>query len=95
MPDLPAVLRLLGETLIALAASNSLDAAGGLGASSPASHPSDVWLTPQEASRRLGVPVRTLSRRWRRLPFCRPLPDGMRGFRVSARELEQEMKRRR
>jgi hypothetical protein len=95
MADLPSALRALADILEGIAAQNPLDLQGRPGALSPASAPSDVWLTPQEASQRLGVPLRSLSRRWRRFSFCHALPDGMRGFRVNARELAQEMNRRR
>jgi hypothetical protein len=54
----------------------------------------DRWLTPQEAAAQMGVTPRWLARRWRRLPFCHPLPGGARGFRVSAAELATAMQRR-
>lgn len=99
MPALSDTLRLLGETLIALAAlQNSLDVQNGRGAFSPAPPSADVWLTPEEASRRLGKPSRYLSRHWREPgfeTFCHRLPGNARGFRVSAAELDAYMRSRR
>jgi hypothetical protein len=95
MADLPSALKILGEALILASAKMALDSQERSGALSPAQPQDEAWLTPLEASRRLQVTVRWLSRRWRRLPFCHQLPAGARGYRVNARELEQEMARRR
>jgi hypothetical protein len=50
------------------------------------------WLTPAEAAPMLRTSVRSLSRRWKRLPFCRPPITG-RGFRVSLTGLREYMAR--
>jgi len=111
MPDLPAALRLLGECLIALAATSALDSQANQTRFTGSDPKTDLqpqeepsrrletasWLTPEEAAIRLGVTKRWLIRRWRRpgFEFCRPLPGQARGFRVNAAELEAAMKRRR
>lgn len=102
MADLPSAVRLLGEAVKMLSEALALLAASGLPLDTesdrrrfPDSPPADEWLTPQEASRRLQMPLRALHRRWRKLDFCRPLPGGVRGYRVSAAGLEAAMKRRR
>jgi hypothetical protein len=47
------------------------------------------WLTPQEAAPMVGISVKSLHRRWRKLPFCRA---GLtRGFRVSLIGLREYM----
>lgn len=51
----------------------------------------DEWLRPAQAAEILGMSAKSLTRRWRRLPFCLPLPEGMRGYRVSRRALERYM----
>jgi hypothetical protein len=79
-------LRVLGEALVAAAATLTVERAA------PAKG-EDRWLTPAEAAERLAVSQRWISRRWRRLLFCHQLPEG-RGFRVSERELERYMARR-
>lgn len=90
-PD-PALLRALAEALLIVAAKMSLDS------QRPSAEIAEAeverWLTPEEAASRLEVCVKTLSRRWRKLPFCHPLPGGIRGYRVNARELEQAMQKR-
>jgi hypothetical protein len=51
----------------------------------------DRWLTPAEAAPLLRTSVRSLSRRWKRLSFCRPPITG-RGFRVSLTGLQDFMR---
>jgi len=51
----------------------------------------DRWLTPKEAASLLGTSVKSLHRRWRKLPFCRP--GVTRGFRVSLAGLREYMAR--
>jgi hypothetical protein len=82
------LIKALGEALIATAATM------GGASTAPSGGGQDRWLTPQETAQRMGVSVRWLHRRWRRLSFCRPLPGGARGYRASERELEQSMERR-
>lgn len=86
-PELRSVLLALGQAVITLA--NATDV------SAPAASGADRWLTPKEASERMGVKLRWLHRRWRRLPFCHELPGGARGYRISERELGAMMERRR
>jgi len=50
----------------------------------------DRWLTPAEAAPMLGISVKSLHRRWRKLPFCRP--GVTRGFRVSLAGLREYMR---
>lgn len=52
----------------------------------------DAWLSPKEAAASLRWSVKTLSRRWRSLPFCFPNPRG-RGFLVSRRRLTEWQRR--
>jgi hypothetical protein len=108
--DLQALLRVLGEALLLASAKIALDARAASGVLSPARTldedvqtqdeasqrlQSAAWLRPEEAAAILGVTPRWLARRWRRLPFCRALPGGARGYRVDAQALAQEMRRRR
>jgi hypothetical protein len=97
VPDPAAIIRLLGEALILASSKIALDAATAKDVPSPARTLDDEWLTGEEASRRLGKPSRYLARHWRRpgFEFCRPLPGSSKGFRVSARELDEVMRRRR
>lgn len=56
---------------------------------------SDLWLPPKEGARRLGISVRTLTRRSTKPPysaFCVPQP---RGFKVSQEGLEDFQRRAR
>lgn len=48
------------------------------------------WLTPAEAAPLLRISKKSLSRRWRSLPFCVPSVNS-RGFRVSQRGLNEYM----
>jgi hypothetical protein len=85
-----ALIRSLAQALLAAVAAASLDK------SAPGTEiaGTDHWLTPAEAAQRMGVSVRWLSRRWRKLPFCHALPGGARGYRVSAAELQVAMLKR-
>jgi hypothetical protein len=89
MTNLKAILEAFAQAFAAAASAAALDTHDRL----PASE--DRWLTPAEAAQQMGVTVRWLSRRWRRLPFCHPLPGGARGFRVSAAALQRSMQQRR
>ena len=56
----------------------------------------DRWIAPQEGARRLGISVRTLTRRARTAPyssFCIQQPK--RGFKVSTAGLEEFLRRER
>jgi hypothetical protein len=48
------------------------------------------WLTPAEAADMLRISTKSLSRRWRELPFCRPSATN-RGFRASLTGLRAYM----
>jgi hypothetical protein len=58
----------------------------------PAVAPDEGWLTPREESTLLRWSVKTLTRRWRTLPFCFANPRG-RGYLVSRRRLAEWRRR--
>jgi len=57
----------------------------------------DLWITPREAARRLGRSERWLRRRRSKSPYCSfcIAADSGRGFRVSAKGLDEYMERAR
>lgn len=85
-----ALLRALAEALMVAAAQVSI-----ANRREGVAPPSECqWITPAEAAQRLGVTERWIARRWRSLPFCKPLPGGARGYRICERELQEAMKGR-
>lgn len=88
----PHTLLVVADALVALAA--TLKALDGSAQGHRFAPTSDEWLTPAQAAARLGVTPRWLAKRWRRLAFCHALPGGARGYRVSAAELSESMRRR-
>jgi hypothetical protein len=58
----------------------------------PAAPAAEEWLRPDQAAPLLRTSVKSLTRRWRRLPFCRPSFTG-KGYVVSLTGLRDFMRR--
>lgn len=59
----------------------------------PAPPLTDDWLKPAEGARLMKVSRKWLDRRWRRLPFCAPMPDGAPGYRLSTQLYNEHLVR--